>query len=53
MAFPNFDYAIHSDFLIYWTGRKNIDEKDQKGEPEWCKPSKDKSKTTENETKLY
>jgi len=53
MVFHNFDYAIHSDFLIYWTGRKDIDEKDKKGEPKWCKPSEDKSRTTENETKLY
>ena len=47
-----YDYAVHSDFLIHWTG-KDIDEKDQNGDPIWCKPCEDKSKTTENETRSY
>ena len=38
----NFDYAIHSDFLIHWTG-KDIDDKYDK---EWYKS--DKSKTNKN-----
>lgn len=53
MTFHNFDYAIHSDFLIYWTGRKDIDEKDQEGEPKWCKPGKDKYIITPKEIFLY
>jgi len=53
MVPQDFNYAIHSDFLIYWTGRKDIDEKDQKGEPIWCKPGKDKSRITTKETCLY
>ena len=38
----NFDYAIHSDFLIHWTG-KDIDDPDVEGNPIWCKT--DKSQT--------
>jgi len=49
----NFDYAIHSDFLIHWTGGEDIDERDKDGNLNWCKPDKDKSKTTEDETKKY
>lgn len=48
----NFDYAIHSDFLIHWTG-KDIDERDKDKNLNWCKPDKDKSKTTKNETDKY
>ena len=46
----NFDYAIHSDFLIYWTG-KDIDDRDVEGNPIWCK--KDKSQTTPKERQKY
>jgi len=28
-----FDYAVHSDLLVYWTGRRNID---QVYDPEWA-----------------
>jgi hypothetical protein len=48
----NFDYAIHSDYLIHWTG-KDLDEKDEDNNPVWCKPDEDKSKTTDDETKSY
>jgi len=46
----NFDYAIHSDFLIHWTG-KDIDVRDAKGNPIWCKT--DKSQTKPNEKQEY
>jgi hypothetical protein len=50
----NYDYAVHSDFLIYWTGKKDdIDEKDEHGHLKWYKPDKDKSETTKEETKQY
>lgn len=52
MASQDFDYAIHSDFLIYWTGKK-FDEKDEDDQPTWCKPGEDKSKISEKETCLY
>lgn len=42
MLSPNFDYAIHSDFLIHWTG-KDIDNEYDK---QWYKS--DKSKTNKN-----
>lgn len=50
----NFDYAIHSDFLIHWTG-KDIDERDKDDNPDWCKIDKDKGKseTTNDETQSY
>ncbi len=47
----NFDYAIHSDFLIHWTG-KDIDERDKDNNLNWCKTGEDKSKT-KLETKSY
>lgn len=40
----NFDYAIHSNFLIYWTGKDIDDEK-------WYES--DKSKTNKTETEKY
>ncbi len=48
----NFDYAIHSDFLIHWTG-KDIDKRDEDDKLIWCKPVEDKSKTDEDETQSY
>jgi len=48
----NFDYAIHSDFLIHWTG-KDIDKKDLKGDPIWCKQGKGKSETNKKEVHSY
>ena len=42
-----YDYAIHSDYLIHWTG-KDID---QTHDPEWA--SNDKSTTSEKVEKLY
>lgn len=48
----NFDYAIHSDFLIHWTG-KYLDEKDSNGELKWCKQKKDKSETNKKEIRSY
>lgn len=47
----NFDYSIHSDFLIHWTG-KDIDERDKDNNLNWCKQGEDKSKT-KRETKPY
>jgi len=52
MTFSDFDYAIHSDFLIYWTG-KDLDEKEQNNQPRWCRTGEDKSRTTKKETSLY
>ena len=49
----DFDYAIHSDFLIHWTGADDIDERDKDNNQNWCKPGKDKSETTEHETESY
>lgn len=43
----NFDYAIHSDFLIHWTGKDIDREYDQP----WDKV--DKSKTSKNCTEAY
>ena len=43
----NFDYAVHSDFLIHWTG-KDID---RKYDSKWLKS--DKSKTNGNVTAMY
>ena len=48
----NFDYAVHSDFLIHWTG-KDIDKRDKDDKLIWCKPGEDKSKTDEDETQSY
>jgi len=45
----NFDYAIHSDFLIHWTG-KDIDDKYHK---KWDKSESGKSETDKNCTDLY
>jgi len=47
----NFDYAVHSDFLIHWTGA-DIDERDKDNNLNWCKPDEDKSKT-KCETESY
>ena len=43
----SFDYAIHSDFLIHWTG-KDID---KEYDPDWYKS--DKSSTSNNVSDLY
>lgn len=48
----NFDYAVHSDFLIHWTG-KDIDKRDKDDKLIWCKPGEDKSETDEDETQSY
>lgn len=45
----NYDYAVHSDFLIHWTW-KDID---SLYDQDWCRPDKDKSKTTDEATKRY
>ena len=44
----NFDYAIHSAFLIHWTGKKDIDDEYHK---KWYECNK--SKTTKKVTDLY
>lgn len=43
----NFDYAIHSSFLIHWTGKDIDDLYDKK----WYE--KDKSETSEDVSRLY
>ena len=48
----SFDYAIHSDFLIHWTG-EDIDKRDKDKKPKWGNLGKDKSKTTLRETESY
>jgi len=49
MDSTNFDYAIHSDFLIYWTG-KDIDQKYDQG---WYDIDKSKTSKTCDVTNLY
>ena len=45
----NFDYAIHSDFLIHWTG-KDIDEEYDKN---WYDSDKSKTSKSCNVSELY
>ncbi len=45
----NFDYAIHSDFLIHWTGKDIDDEYDEK----WYESDKSKTNKNCNVTEKY